>query len=705
MSSITGVGQYKITHPSHLVWRTLFAAAFILACLVLAGAQKPGSEFAVTGVDLKADEAKVLGPCPIIVKFTGYITTNGPGTVKYTFMRSDGATGPAFTLDFKAAGTQQVSTTWTLGDAVALPSYEGWQALRVLSPNEVESSHERGGFVLKCALGAQVDVEKVQGSGEGVRARREAAAIDPAGPTDFKKESQQSEKVSSSNFEQTNPVKFPGRKGSPQAALTEVPQSSASRQELSLQSLPSMSVSEVGRIKTTKVNNVDTRIDPGILQGATRVVDTRRRGPNLSNTSGNAQDADVAAAGDNVYVVWTDDTEGNGEILLAVSTDHGASFWPPVNLSNTPTPSRNPRVAASADNVYVVWIEDAGFSIGMFTTSKDGADSFSAPAKLDTMIGKIDQLRVVASGGHGYAAWRVIEVAGNRPRNYGDLLTLGQDHETVQFGDLGGRAVTTIVRVPWHVQDVNVAAGGANIYVTWNANFRRRDLDPYFSTSTDGGANFRVDQYPEDQASPRGDYGEQWNGGVVANGNTVVYYYESNRDASRSVKVRASRRASISDGTSNYYALNHGTVYSDRTGEAFRVQMEPHFVLDGESRFAGAWVVARPRFSGFQSEIHYWESDRQERVLTTSGDPRNPQVAAFGGTSAVVYSNTTASSGPNHDVFAHLIGGRVGSYNVSENTGHSYQPKVVASGANYVVVWTDDTPGNTQIFFRAIPAR
>src|SRR6266542_1171181 len=340
MSTTTRIRYPEIARALSLVSRSTCAAALILACLILAGAQKPGSEFAVTGVDLEADEAKVLGPCPIIVKFTGYITTNGPGTVKYTFMRSDGATGPAFTLDFKAAGTQQVSTTWTLGDAVALPTYEGWQALRVLSPNEVESSHERGGFVLKCALGAQVDVEKVQGSGEGARARREAAAIDPAGPTDFKKESQQSEKVSSSNLEQTNPVKFPGRKGSPQAALTEVPQSSASPQELTLQSLPSVSVSEVGRIKTKNVNNVDTRIDPGNLHGATQVVDIRRRGPNLSNTSGNARDADVAAAGDNVYAVWADDTYGNGEILLAVSTDHGASFWPPVNLSNTPTHSR-----------------------------------------------------------------------------------------------------------------------------------------------------------------------------------------------------------------------------------------------------------------------------------------------------------------------------------------------------------------------------
>ncbi len=627
--------------------------------------------------------------------------------MKYTFTRSDGATGPAFTLDFKAAGTQQVSTAWTLGDAVALPTYEGWQALKVLSPNEVESSHETGRFVLKCALGAQVDVEKVQGSGEGARARREAAAIDPAGPTDFKKESQQSEKISSSNLEQTNPVKFPGRKGSPQAALTEVPQSSASPQELTLQSLPSVSVSEVRRIKTTKVGSVETRIDPGNLHGATQVVDIRRRGPNLSNTSGNARDADVAAAGDNVYAVWADDTYGNSEILLAVSTDHGASFWPPVNLSNTPTHSRDPRVAASGDHVYVVWIEDAGSSIGMFTTSRDGADSFSAPARLDTMIGKTDQLRVVASGGHGYAAWTTIEIQSDRPRNYGDLRTLGQDHERVQFRDLGGRGVTTIVRVPWHVQDVNVAAAGANIYVTWNANFRNRDLDPYFSSSTDGGANFRVNQYPEDQASPRGDYGEQWNGGVVANGEMVVYYYESNRDASRTVKVMASRNggASISDGTSNYYALNHGTVYSDTTSEAFRAQMDPHFVIEGDGRFVGSWVVARPSPGGFQSELHYWESDRPDYVLTTSGNPRDPQVAAFGGTRAVAYSNTRAAAGSNSEVFAHIFGGRGGSYNVSENTGRSYQPKVVASGANYVVVWTDDTPGNTQIFFRAIPAR
>jgi hypothetical protein len=105
---------------------------------------------------LKADEGGLVGPCPVTFNFTGYITTDGPGTVTYTFTRSDGASGPVQNLYFKAAGTQSVSTNWTLGDASSLSSYEGWQALKILSPNEMESSHETGKFVMKCGSARNV---------------------------------------------------------------------------------------------------------------------------------------------------------------------------------------------------------------------------------------------------------------------------------------------------------------------------------------------------------------------------------------------------------------------------------------------------------------------------------------------------------------------------------------------------------------------
>jgi hypothetical protein len=43
---------------------------------------------------------------------------------------------------------KHVSTTWTLGDARLLPSYEGWQEIRILSPNDIVS--KRATFKLTC---------------------------------------------------------------------------------------------------------------------------------------------------------------------------------------------------------------------------------------------------------------------------------------------------------------------------------------------------------------------------------------------------------------------------------------------------------------------------------------------------------------------------------------------------------------------------
>ena len=138
---------------------TIFTVVLLILSTLPLRVSTAAQKFLVTDVFLKADNPIGSGPCPVTIRFTGYISTDGPGTVKYTFTRSDGALGPVETLDFKAAGTQSVSTTWTLGDATSLPSYEGWQSLKVLSPNELESNHKTGSFVVKC--GAPVIVNSV----------------------------------------------------------------------------------------------------------------------------------------------------------------------------------------------------------------------------------------------------------------------------------------------------------------------------------------------------------------------------------------------------------------------------------------------------------------------------------------------------------------------------------------------------------------
>ena len=135
----------------------LAAAVAVTAALLIGGealpaavyrgsttiAFSPQSDFEVTSTGMKADSYNNGGPCPITVGFGGWITTNGPGTVRYAFMRSDGATAPEETLSFERAETKMVRTSWTLDRG-----FKGWQAIRILSPNQIESN--KAEFNTKC---------------------------------------------------------------------------------------------------------------------------------------------------------------------------------------------------------------------------------------------------------------------------------------------------------------------------------------------------------------------------------------------------------------------------------------------------------------------------------------------------------------------------------------------------------------------------
>lgn len=137
----------------HSINKALAIACLLSIFLLTFIASAHRQDFRVMEAMLTADDARMSGPCPIKVVFNGYIKTNGPGTVKYTFTRSDGATAPVLTMDFKEAGRQPVSTDWTLGDARLLPHFEGWQTIRILSPNDYESNKAK--FEIDCKAGKE----------------------------------------------------------------------------------------------------------------------------------------------------------------------------------------------------------------------------------------------------------------------------------------------------------------------------------------------------------------------------------------------------------------------------------------------------------------------------------------------------------------------------------------------------------------------
>lgn len=119
------------------------AAGFVIAFASTSSA----NHFQVTEVALVAQPAAHNGACPATITFVGRIKASGRGRVAYSFLRSDGARGPVFTVDFGEAGEKEVSTTWRLGGP-GLPFYRGWKAIRILAPNVRVSN--RAVFEVRC---------------------------------------------------------------------------------------------------------------------------------------------------------------------------------------------------------------------------------------------------------------------------------------------------------------------------------------------------------------------------------------------------------------------------------------------------------------------------------------------------------------------------------------------------------------------------
>jgi hypothetical protein len=122
------------------------ASAFALcASVALAAFALP--PVIVTHVTAAASPQHYVGTCPGVIHFRGYITVNHATTVRYKWIRSDGANAPIQSLSFAAPGTKGVGDTWTLGGS-ARPHYAGWEAVSVLVPNALTSNHAN--FTLQC---------------------------------------------------------------------------------------------------------------------------------------------------------------------------------------------------------------------------------------------------------------------------------------------------------------------------------------------------------------------------------------------------------------------------------------------------------------------------------------------------------------------------------------------------------------------------
>jgi hypothetical protein len=207
---------------------------------------------------------------------------------------------------------------------------------------------------------------------------------------------------------------------------------------------------------------------------------------NLSNNSGFSEHPQIAAYNNNVYAIWADDTSGNREVLFTRSEDNGSSFFGTIkNLSNSTSDSFNHEIAVFGDNVYVIWLDQAeGDKAKIFLkASDDGGATFGRTVNISSNANDETFPKVAAYKDSVYIAWNMADGELDKSDNEGLFFVSSLD---------GGSTFDNMTKLNPEKDsgEAQVAAFNDAVYVV-SGGLHSVNVDgPIFMKSNDGGKSF-----------------------------------------------------------------------------------------------------------------------------------------------------------------------------------------------------------------------
>ncbi len=413
---------------------------------------------------------------------------------------------------------------------------------------------------------------------------------------------------------------------------------------------------------------------------------------NISDNSAiTAVGPQIAVDGSSVYAAWVD-YSGNRDVFFARSIDGGSSFGTPLNVSNSPSDSddgwRRVRMATSGSSVYLVWYE-AGDNEIFFARSTDSGATFSAPANLSNSaysypLGRSLMPQVAVSGNNVYVAWIESVPHAVWPSEFQVFFRRSTDNGTtfsaaISLGSFVGN-------VP------KLAASGANVYLAWQGGAGSVS-DIFFARSTDSGASFgtpiNVSNYAGDSIRPQL---------ATSGGNVYIAWYNVTGGPEDIWLVRSGNGGASFDSPQN---LSNNSGASRFTNEdpasAIGVFGSSVYVVwlddtDTASQYDWDVFLAASSDGGVSFSPVFNVSTNLVSLVA------QPRVAVEGSDVFVTWSRGTSA-----DILFRQSqdgGATFGSFtNLSANPSGSAFSQVVASGGKVYVAW-EDFISNGEILFR-----
>jgi len=203
----------------------------------------------------------------------------------------------------------------------------------------------------------------------------------------------------------------------------------------------------------------------------------------ITNNAGESENPAIATNGSNIFVAWDDDTPGNGEIYFRRSVDGGATWQNAKRLTNNEGFSGYPDIAANGQNVYVVWQNgDSGNENVYFRKSPDGGATWNAAKRLTFDSGPADRPAVAVIGANVYVAWRD-DSSGNTET----YIVRSTD------GGVTWKSAMRLSNSPLDSSTLAIAVNTSYVYVVWDK-VAADDTAIFFRRSADNGATWQAVQ-------------------------------------------------------------------------------------------------------------------------------------------------------------------------------------------------------------------
>ena len=318
-----------------------------------------------------------------------------------------------------------------------------------------------------------------------------------------------------------------------------------------------------------------------LLFSAVVYGDTWTASKRLTNNVGDSYLPAIAVNGSNIYVVWSNHTQGNNEIYFKRSVNGGVTWTANMRLTNSAGDSYLPAIAVNGSNIYVVWFEHTpGKNEIYIKRSFNGGDTWTPDKRIITNAGDAYPPAIAVNGPIIYVIWsdrasppdspdlhfkqsrdggatweRSKRITDNAGGSCAAAMAVdGSTLHVVWQDDTPGNNEIYFKRsvnggVTWgrdkrltnnsaHSYLPAIAVDGSNIYVVW-ANYSQGNYQLYLRRSIDGGDTWT----PYTQLTNKADY--SFYPAIAVNGSNVYVVWADDTPGNNRIYFKRSENRGV----------------------------------------------------------------------------------------------------------------------------------------------------------------